>query len=102
VNLASRIESLNKVLGTDILIAEDTWKLVKDFFITEEMPPVTVKGKEKPVRVFAVIGAVGSKTGPKTLDGVRKLLGIAAPDLSQVDVNKNEKKYAIGGKTSQK
>ncbi len=95
VNLASRIESLNKPLGTDILISEDTWKLVKKFFVTEEMPPVTVKGKEKPVRIFAVINITGVKTGPQNLEQVRKLLGIEAPDIAKVDVNAGEEKYAI-------
>ena len=97
VNLASRVESLNKALGTDILISEDTWKLVRKYFITEEMPSVTVKGKEKPVRIFAVVNIAGKK-GPKTLADVRRLLGIEAPDMAAVDINADEKKYAIGGK----
>jgi adenylate cyclase len=95
VNLASRIESLNKPLGTDILISEDTWKLVGKLFITEEMPSVTVKGKEKPVRIFAVINFAGDKR-PQTLAEVRWLLGIKAPDVANVDVNADEKKYKIG------
>jgi len=96
VNLASRIESLNKPLGTDILISEDTWKLVKYFFITEEMPSVTVKGKEKPVRIFAVVNHISVTSGPKTLAEVRELLGITPPDVSKVDMNAEEKKYKIG------
>jgi adenylate cyclase len=96
VNLASRTEALNKPLGTDILITEDTWRLVKNYFITEEMPPVTVKGKEKPVRIFAVVNSVKIDKGPRTLAEVRKLLGIEAPDISKVDVNADEKKYKIG------
>ena len=76
VNLASRVESLNKSFGTDILITEDTWKLVRDKFITEEMPPVTVKGKEKPVRVFAVINSINTEDGPRTLAQVRELMDI--------------------------
>jgi adenylate cyclase len=99
VNLASRIEALNKPLGTDILISEDTYNLVKHFFITEEMPSVTVKGKEKPVRIFAVINHVAVNSGPKTLSEVRRLLNIKAPDISKVDINKEEKKYKIGAET---
>ena len=97
VNLASRVESLNKPLGTDILIAEDTWNLVKNDFITEEMPSVTVKGKEQPVRIFAVVNFSGSKEGPQTLAEVRELMGIPAPDISAVDLDADEKKYNIGG-----
>ena len=96
VNLASRIESLNKPLGTDILISESTWNLVKYFFITEEMPSVTVKGKEKPVRIFAVVNHVSVTSGPKTLAEVRDLLGIIPPDISCIDINAEEKKYKIG------
>jgi adenylate cyclase len=96
VNLASRIESLTKPLGADILISEDTWTLVGDKFITEEMPPVTVKGKEKPVRIFAVVNFMGEPKGPQSMDEVRDLLGIMPPDLENVDVNADEKKYKIG------
>jgi len=96
VNLASRIEALNKPLGTDILISEDTWKLVRHFFICEEMPSVTVKGKEKPVRIFAVVNHVSVTSGPRTLAEVRELLGITPPDISKADVNGEEKKYKIG------
>jgi adenylate cyclase len=96
VNLASRTEALNKPLGTDILITEDTWNLVNKYFITEEMPSVTVKGKEKPVRIFAVVNSVKTDKGPKTLDEVRKFLGIEPPDISKVDVNSDEIKYKIG------
>jgi len=105
VNLASRVESLNKPLGTDILISENTWNLVRKYFITEEMPPVTVKGKEKPVRLFAVINfnfdvlkqkPAGSE--PMNLAELRKYLGIKPPDISKADVNAEELKYKIGGK----
>ena len=98
VNLASRVEALNKPLGTDILITEDTWNLVKDQFIVEEMPSVTVKGKEKPVRLFAVVNHISVKSGPKTLAEVRNVLGIKPPDISKTDLNAEEVKYKIGGK----
>ena len=75
VNLASRLESLTKTLGVDIIISEDTFSLVGDKFITKELPPVTVKGKTKPVRVFAVINFADEEKGPKTLAEVRSLIG---------------------------
>jgi len=99
VNLASRVESLTKALGADILIAEETYNFVRKYFITEEMPSVTVKGKEKPVRIFAVVGPAGLNKGPQTIAAVRKLLGIATPDLEKTDVNADEKKYKIGAQT---
>jgi adenylate cyclase len=99
VNLASRTESLNKPLGTDILITENTWNLINRYLITEEMPPVMVKGKEKPVRMFAVVNlrspAGTPQTKPAALAEVRAMLGIEAPDLSKVDMDAEEKKYSI-------
>jgi len=97
VNLASRTEALNKPLGTDILITEDTWDLIGDSVIVEEMPPVQVKGKEKPIRMFAVVNFNPPEEGtPVKLAQVRKMLGIEAPDISKVNTGKEEKKYKIG------
>jgi adenylate cyclase len=98
VNLASRTEALNKPFHTDILITEHTWRLIGPYLITEEMPPVSVKGKEKPVRMFAVINLKekdGAVSRPGNLEELRALLGLAAPDLAKVDVNAEEKKYKI-------
>ncbi|MCL2441373.1 MAG: adenylate/guanylate cyclase domain-containing protein [Treponema sp.] len=86
VNLTSRIEALAKPLGADILISEDTWSLVGDKFVTEEMTTLTVKGKS--VRIFAVINFSGEEKGPQSLDEVRELLGLEAPELESAEVNK--------------
>lgn len=94
VNFASRTESLNKLFATDILITENTWKLVKNRIIATEMPSVRVKGKSGPVRIFAVINAANVK-GPKTLAELRLLLHVSAPDLTKVDTDEEEKKYSI-------
>jgi adenylate cyclase len=100
VNLASRTEALNKPLGTDILITEHTQALVGRYLVTEEMPPIMVKGKEKPVRMFAVVNfrqsAGGAPIkGPATLAELRRLLDIPAPDMDKVNVNAEEQKYKI-------
>jgi adenylate cyclase len=97
VNLASRIESLNKPLATDILITENTWELIGDRLVVEEMPPITVKGKEKPLRVFAVVKLKGSNGKPETLAELREMQGVKAPDLSAINMEMEEKKYKIGG-----
>jgi adenylate cyclase len=97
VNLASRLESLNKPLGTDILITENTWRLVRKRFLTEEMPAVMVKGKEKPVRIFAVVNFAKAQKGPRSLAKVRKLLCIKPPDLSKLDLDIDEKKHSFVG-----
>lgn len=55
VNLASRLEGQTKTYGVDILIGENTYEKTHDFAALE-MDMVTVKGKTKPVRVFALLG----------------------------------------------
>jgi adenylate cyclase len=99
VNLASRTEALNKPLHTDILITENTWELVGDHIIAEEMPPVTVKGKEKPVRLFAVVNLRAEpgipQPRPATLAELRQLLDLTEPDFGRIDTDGEEKKYRI-------
>lgn len=62
VNLASRLEGLNKFYGTQILIGEDTAKLVADDFLLRPLDFVTVKGKEMPHLIFELIGFKKDKT----------------------------------------
>lgn len=95
VNLASRTEALNKPFATDILITENTYKLVKDKIIVEEMPGVHVKGKTDPIKMYAVINARGIK-GPKDIHKLREFLGWDEPDLEKVNTDEEEKKYKIG------
>ena len=53
VNLASRIESLNKNYGTSILISEYTYERVKgEFPNVREVDSVKVRGREQPVRLY--------------------------------------------------
>ncbi|MBQ0161773.1 MAG: adenylate/guanylate cyclase domain-containing protein, partial [Treponema sp.] len=94
VNLASRTEALNKPFATDILITENTYALIKDKIIVEEMPGVHVKGKEDLIKMYAVINLAG-KENPGTIDDVRKIIGTTAPDLSKVNTDDEEKKYNI-------
>lgn len=94
VNLASRTEALNKPFATDILITENTYELIKDKIIVEEMPGVHVKGKSDLIKMYAVINLVG-KENPKSIDDVRKIIGTTAPDLAKVNTDDEEKKYNI-------
>jgi class 3 adenylate cyclase len=54
VNMASRIEGLNKKWGTDILISEDVAKATKRVIALESMPKTRVHGISKPIQVFAI------------------------------------------------
>ncbi len=95
VNTASRIEALNKPFGTDILISENTYKLLKDRIIVEPMQPIKVKGKVAPLQIYAVINYKNAE-GPQTLDEVRQLVGIPVPkNIPSTDELKEEVKYEI-------
>lgn len=54
VNLGARLEGLNKDYGTQIIISEFTYAIVKDTFKTNYLAEVKVKGKAKTVKIYAV------------------------------------------------
>jgi adenylate cyclase len=56
VNLASRLEGINKQYGTRIILSEMTYEEVKDSFICREVDWVRVKGKAQPVKIYELIG----------------------------------------------
>ena len=55
VNLGARLEGVNKTFGTNIIVSETTYQLVKDKFIFKELDTIRVKGKEKPVKIYELI-----------------------------------------------
>jgi len=61
VNLASRLEGTNKEYGTNIILSEFTYEIVKDEFICRQLDAVRVKGKKKPVRIFELLGDIDDK-----------------------------------------
>jgi len=65
VNLGSRLEGLNKVYGTDILIGENTANLVSDAFVLREIDMVRVKGREQSARIYELIARSGVELSPE-------------------------------------
>jgi adenylate cyclase len=54
VNTASRIESLNKELGTEVLMSEQVAQDISGSFRTRKVAEKTVKGKTHPLQVFTL------------------------------------------------
>lgn len=98
VNLASRVEALNKPFGTDVLITSDAYALVKNIFAVEAMKKIKVKGKTEPQQIYAVLGRKDDPNCPKSMNEVRDIVGIPHVDLSKVDADKEEVKYEISEK----
>ncbi|MFZ4619559.1 MAG: CHASE2 domain-containing protein [Bacteroidota bacterium] len=56
VNLASRLEGVNKYYGTSLMISESTANdQVTDEFLLREMDIMRVKGKNLPIKIFEVV-----------------------------------------------
>ena len=55
VNLGARLEGTNKEYGTNIIISEFTYGLVKDMFLVRELDNIRVKGKNKPVLIYELV-----------------------------------------------
>jgi adenylate cyclase len=58
VNLASRLEGLNKLYGTEIIISKSTLENLNSSeapFLFRELDLVQVKGKEEPISIFELV-----------------------------------------------
>jgi adenylate cyclase len=55
VNLASRLEGVNKQYGTELLVSEFTWAAVRERFHGREIDRVRVVGREHPVAIHEVV-----------------------------------------------
>jgi adenylate cyclase len=119
VRLADRTETFNKPLCTDILITENTWRLVSEHIISEEMAAAMEDGKK--VKIFAVVNMKNSAeseriledltkvpgtdiaickkyigpSGPKNIHELRALTGLPEPDMSNLNLDEEEKKYNV-------
>jgi len=74
VNLASRIEALNKPFGTDILITHDSYFIVENVYEVVEMKKIKVKGKKDPLQIYAILSRKDDSYGPKSLEELKYIL----------------------------
>jgi adenylate cyclase len=56
VNLCSRLEGLTKAYGVKIIISEDTKQKLKNSYKIRELDLVQVKGKNKSIKIYEVLG----------------------------------------------
>jgi adenylate cyclase len=75
VNIASRLEGVNKVYGTDLIINEDCYRLAERDVEAREIDFVTVYGKTEPVRIYELLSKIGEL--PSTTLQLRDAYAIA-------------------------
>lgn len=63
VNLAARLEGANKAYGSDLMISEATYKMVKDDVDVRELDVLRVVGKSEPIRVYQLLDRKGQTEG---------------------------------------
>lgn len=56
VNLGSRLESVSKQYGCDIIISDNTYKFCQDNIWARELDFIRVKGRNEPVSIYELIG----------------------------------------------
>ena len=74
VNLASRLEELNKIYGTTIMVSEFIYEKVKDKFKFRLLDRVAVKGKKQEVYVYELLGELIAKEPDLKLEQYNKEL----------------------------
>ncbi|MCB1146489.1 MAG: adenylate/guanylate cyclase domain-containing protein [Leptospiraceae bacterium] len=94
VNLASRLEALNKPYGTDIIIPEHVFDDIKGTFNCVSLGSIKVKGKTKPIKIYCVLGRKDDSDAPSNLAELRKILGTSL-DKASLSKKGSEKKYEI-------
>lgn len=57
VNMASRLQELNKEFNTEIILSGATRERINGEFSLRELPPTQVKGKSVPIRIFTLDSA---------------------------------------------
>lgn len=59
VNLASRLENINKYYSTEIIVSETTRDIVRDDFEFRTLDKISVKGKLKPITIYELLAEKG-------------------------------------------
>jgi len=69
VNIASRLEGLTKVYRHPIIVSEAVYEATKDNFLLRKLDSVRVKGKTKPLGIYAVYSGFHGAEGNRLRSG---------------------------------
>ncbi|HOQ80949.1 MAG TPA: adenylate/guanylate cyclase domain-containing protein [Candidatus Cloacimonadota bacterium] len=76
VNLSARLEGVNKIYKTKIIISESSYLFVKDDFVCRELDYLRVKGKTEPTRIYELIDFMDKKENYQWIDTYRRALSL--------------------------
>lgn len=62
VNVASRLEQLNKFFATRIIVGHRTWEMVHHAFLARPLQVVVLKGKQAPTKVYELLARAPDAT----------------------------------------
>ncbi|MDD3050495.1 MAG: CHASE2 domain-containing protein [Candidatus Cloacimonetes bacterium] len=65
VNTSARLEGVNKIYGTSVMLSESTYKLVKDQFICRKLDCIKVKGRNEPIFIYELLAEVNDENREK-------------------------------------
>jgi adenylate cyclase len=61
VNLASRLESINKIYSTSLILSEETYRMAQQIIEARELDLITVAGKTEPVRIYEAMAVEANR-----------------------------------------
>ena len=92
VNLAARLESVNKVYGTNIIISDSTRQGLNGNYTMREIDRIRVKGKTEPVAIYQILDYHDEQTFPN-MDDVLELFNAGLMDYRRNDWRKARQNF---------
>jgi adenylate cyclase len=77
VNIASRLEGLNKAYGTNICLSHSVYKEAGDILCVRPIGDVRVKGRRASITVYELLGAFGQGAEYEPADEILQLAEIS-------------------------
>lgn len=83
VNVASRLQELNKFYGTTILISESTYREISEHCVVRPIDHVLARGKQQPVQIYEVLGDQGYRMSPAEVAFCEGLMAYRRRDFAK-------------------
>ncbi|MEP3047250.1 MAG: adenylate/guanylate cyclase domain-containing protein [Hyphomicrobiales bacterium] len=95
VNIASRLEELNKVYRTNICLSHSVYKEAGDSLCVRPIDDVRVKGRRATITVYELLGAFGQGAEYEPTDDILRLAEISRVAFEQRVAGNNEEAIAL-------